>query len=243
MRNIKAQNYVNSGMSIIFFLITVAYLIFLTATVAIYGYNESFLLLNNNHLNWLDWPMFIITHLGDSLILTSILCLILIRKHPETVVNIIIAVVITGLLGQLLKQALFDGWDRPIRVFEGVTAIHTLPNYRLFHNSFPSGHSITVASAFTILILNLKPKPLTQACIGLLIVIISYSRIYLGAHFPGDVLTGMLIGLIISYILFFPINKLTGQRSYPQTFKTIMTIIAIVGLITEVWLLRIYIPF
>ncbi|MBT8319977.1 MAG: phosphatase PAP2 family protein, partial [Gramella sp.] len=31
-------------------------------------------------------------------------------------------------------------------------------------------------------------------------IIVSYSRIYLGVHYPGDVITGMFIGAIFGYL-------------------------------------------
>lgn len=33
-------------------------------------------------------------------------------------------------------------------------------------------------------------------------IIVSYSRIYLGVHYPGDVLVGSLLGILISYSIF-----------------------------------------
>ena len=31
-------------------------------------------------------------------------------------------------------------------------------------------------------------------------IVVSYSRIYLGVHYPGDILTGMLIGAVFGYL-------------------------------------------
>lgn len=37
-------------------------------------------------------------------------------------------------------------------------------------------------------------------CLGLIPLLVGYSRIYLGVHYPGDILGGMLVGLFWGYI-------------------------------------------
>lgn len=159
------------------------------------GYQESFLLVNGWHHSFLDWPMFLLTHLGDALILTSLMVLIFGRQHPALVFNMILAVVIIGLFGQLLKNTWFEGWDRPFRIFEGIAEVHSVAGYRMFHNSFPSGHSIVVAVVISTYVFTDRPRLMLQALLAFAIMLISYTRVYVGVHFPGDVLAGTIIGV------------------------------------------------
>ena len=63
--------------------------------------------------------------------------------------------------------------------------------------SFPSGHSIAAFSAFTIL--GIKYGHLYFFIF--LAVMVSISRIYLGVHYPLDVLAGALLGIIFALIV------------------------------------------
>lgn len=223
-----------------FLIITGAYLLALLILIVLLGYNQSFLVLNAGHQPWLDWPMFFITHLGDSLILTSIISLIFIKKKPGTVLVVIVVVILTGLIGQILKETLFDGWDRPLRVFNESPVVYVLPNYRLFHNSFPSGHSITAMAAFTALIWSIKPGSVYQLLAAFAAIIITYSRIYLGAHFPGDVLAGSLIGIMFALLLTPYIEKMAAKINFGKEFRRIISVIAVFSLFLGAWLLRDY---
>ena len=179
----------------IFFSILLMYWLFLGLMLLLYGYHGSFLVLNSLHRPYLNYPMFLLTHLGDALILTSVLALILIRKRPALILYIIAMVIITGLFGQLLKHTVFDSFDRPLKVFEGLDVmVHTVAGYKMFHHSFPSGHSIVAAAAITSMISVLRWSKITQAIAALSLILISFTRIYVGVHFPGDVLLGSFIG-------------------------------------------------
>lgn len=225
-----------------FLAFTSIYLIGLSIILVIFGYQESFFVLNSNKTPWLDWPMFTLTHLGDSMILASLITLLYVRQKPDVALTVIIIVIITGLLGQVLKISLFEGWDRPLRVFNESSEVHTLANYRLFHNSFPSGHSITAMAAFTALVWCLKPSVFWQLIFATIAIIITFSRIYLGVHFPGDVLAGSLIGIITTLLITPYIYKWISNIKFYNTFKVVMTVLSVLLLIAGTFFLRIYFP-
>lgn len=60
--------------------------------------------------------------------------------------------------------------------------------------SFPSGHTATAFSIATSLTLRYPDKPVIIAISYLYAAIIGYGRMYLGVHYPSDVLGGMIIG-------------------------------------------------
>lgn len=78
--------------------------------------------------------------------------------------------------------------------------------------SFFSGHSSNSMAIATLLGLLLKPK-FPKALFLLLIwaFMMGYSRIYVGVHYPGDVLTGFSVGILSGLIFYklylFTINK------------------------------------
>ncbi|MBK6963303.1 MAG: phosphatase PAP2 family protein [Bacteroidales bacterium] len=194
-----------------FIAILIGYQLVLAVLVAVYGYTGSFLLLNGLHRDWLDAPMFLLTHLGDALILTSLFGLIFFRKNPGLVVLLILVVIITGLAGQLMKNFLFDSWDRPLSLIGRGGEVHTVYGYLLYQNSFPSGHSITASAAITAVVLTLRPGKPLMILLALFTAIVSYTRIYVGVHFAGDVLAGTVLGAAGAIFLTAWLSPRIGQ--------------------------------
>lgn len=99
--------------------------------------------------------------------------------------------IVTIGLGVLLKLLLDR--DRPFTDY--------VLNMRLDTPSFPSGHAVGSTVAYGLaayLLLQFLPAPWNYVAAGVLIVLIvliGISRVYLGAHFPSDVLAGWLLGL------------------------------------------------
>ena len=69
---------------------------------------------------------------------------------------------------------------------------------RLFENSMPSGHTQTAFTVASVLVWALskasKLRVWNGAAVLLVASIVGLSRIYVGAHFPVDVVVGALVG-------------------------------------------------
>lgn len=73
--------------------------------------------------------------------------------------------------------------------------------------SFPSGHTTSSFAAAFVLVKKFKVKarvinlgPIWPCFVMCLAVLISFSRIYIGVHYPLDVLAGMVLGAMIGKI-------------------------------------------
>lgn len=92
---------------------------------------------------------------------------------------------------------------RPYEVIEGLTSL--IGQQSDF--SFPSGH--TAASfAFATVILLTAPKKYSVPTL-VLATLIAFSRIYLGVHYPTDILGGIIIGALCGIVSVYIVKKAT----------------------------------
>lgn len=99
----------------------------------------------------------------------------------------------------------------------------TIPNVRQFFPmtnsySFPSSHAVNITAFGTVLYLIVKKenrKKWLFLFILPIIFIIDYSRIYVGVHYPSDVIFGTFVGFVVSlslYYFFIFINRKIIKR-------------------------------
>ena len=93
---------------------------------------------------------------------------------------------------------------RPNNVDALKRSLHTLINPTDY--SFFSGHASTSFALISFLYLVFKTKYKYPALLFIWPIIFSYSRIYLGVHYPSDILVGALFG-VLSGFLFFKLSK------------------------------------
>lgn len=105
----------------------------------------------------------------------------------EVVLRATLAAGIGWFIAKLIKTTVPRA--RPFQVFVSVPRLTPAPS----DDSFPSGHA-AAAVAFAVA---MTPLGLVIATpIALWALLVSFSRYYLGVHFPSDIVAGALIGVI-----------------------------------------------
>jgi len=140
-----------------------------------------------------------ISYLGDALVLFPFVFIFLFIK-PKLWEAIIISSLFTLITSAVLK--LIFAVPRPAAMINMETfTIMGRPN--ILHTSLPSGHAMTAFMVISILLYAFMPKKMSSRIIWttLLItigLIIGFSRVAVGAHYPLDVVVGCILGYIMA---------------------------------------------
>lgn len=145
---------------------------------------------NHFHNGFTDFIFPIITALGNAGVIWLVigLCLVFTQKYRRYGVMIFIALALTYTLGDLVLKPMFAR-PRPYMDSPGRMLLINAPG----SYSFPSGHAASSFSAATILWrMNRK---FGLFCF-ILAALIALSRVFLFVHYPSDVLTGAVLGIL-----------------------------------------------
>jgi len=111
---------------------------------------------------------------------------------------------------QSLKHLVFDQEQRPSAVYDNLSPVDGLERHK--NNSFPSGHTTAAFTFFTILAVSVRKK-WVQILAAFSALLVGISRIYLGQHYLNDVVTGAVLGLLLSSMIIFFIREKSSMFS------------------------------
>jgi len=147
---------------------------------------------------WLDRLFLMITQTGGSILIVFPVLAMLIylwrRSEKITAILYLVSVITFPLVSVVVKNE----FARPRQaIFPPLVVEHTY--------SFPSGHSLTAVAVYGLAAVLLWQRGHRMLAIisGIWVFLIGLSRVYLGAHYPSDVLSSFAVGTIMLIIVLF----------------------------------------
>ncbi|HEX5788224.1 MAG TPA: phosphatase PAP2 family protein [Woeseiaceae bacterium] len=165
---------------------------------------------------WVEEAARDITALGSTTVLALLLiaacCYLLLRQKWRTALFVLLAI----LGGAAMSFFLKSGFDRPRPDLVAHQA-------QVFTSSFPSSHAMASAVTFLTLgalLARAEPSRRLKAYImgtaALLTLIVGASRVYLGVHWPSDVLAGWVAGAAWALAAWLLARLLQSRRTLDE---------------------------
>jgi undecaprenyl-diphosphatase len=165
---------------------------------------QLFLFFNGHHSGFWDIVMWHISGKWEWIPFYIFLLYFVIRKYKLNSIWILLSIaLVIALADSISSQIIKDSVHRlrPSHNPGIESVIHIVNNYRGGTYGFVSSHAANTFAVAVFLSLLFKNRWFGFS-IFIWATIVSYSRIYIGVHYPGDVLGGAILGSVLSLIVF-----------------------------------------
>lgn len=152
-------------------------------------------IISEHRNSFLNGAMPIITYAGDLIFWVIIIAYLFLfgnRKKKKIGLILLIGLCISFLLVYGLKEGFAR--DRPALSEDKILVDSFYSDY-----SFPSGHTARGFFGFIIIFANFK-KRYSFPILGL-VTLVAYSRVYVGLHYPTDIIGGIFLGICLAAVL------------------------------------------
>jgi len=177
---------------------------------------DIFLFLNGLHNSFFDFIMYWVSKTVVWIPLWLYFIFLLISEYKKQAVWIIIALLVAVSLADSISVNLFKNVFerlRPCHNGEIANIVHIVKDHCGGKYGFVSSHASNMFAIAVFMGLALKSKFKYSFLLLLLWAsLIAYSRIYLGVHYPTDVIGGGLLGSIIAYAIWKLISKALDHK-------------------------------
>lgn len=170
------------------------------------------------HTEFLDQIFILITMLGEEYFYILVLGYMYWCSNKEITRYLVLSLTFSSVLNGAMKEIVNS--QRPYLVAD----IRALRVETALGTSFPSGHTQTVVSFYFALAMRVK-KAWAWILGSTLVVLVGLSRIYLGVHWPRDVVGAIILGVLSVLMMMFLYRKEREKGILWQYYLLIMGIV------------------
>lgn len=123
------------------------------------------------------------------------------KKITLILVSLVVLIVLTDQSSNQVKHAVKR--YRPSHNLEIQELVHSVNNYKGGQYGFFSSHAANTFGVATFLCLLFNDRKLIfKYHFFIWAIVVSFTRIYLGVHYPSDIFVGMLDGILVGFVVF-----------------------------------------
>ncbi|NLA25530.1 MAG: phosphatase PAP2 family protein [Bacteroidales bacterium] len=181
---------------------------------------EIFLYLNSANSSFFDPIMWFLSGKIIWLIAVAVILFFLFKKYGNKIWIFVIALALCFLLTEQVCNLIKHSVQRyrPSHNLEISFLAHNLNDYKGGLYGFPSAHAANSFGLAVLSILLIRRKTFT-VFILIWATLVSYSRIYLGVHYPSDILAGILLACILAFGVFYLLKLILKRRKISINFQ------------------------
>lgn len=172
------------------------------------------LFLNGMHHPLIDPVMYYFTKTFFWLPLYGLLIFLVFKKYGKQGWFVLLGAGLTILLADGITSTIMKPFFARLRPSHDPSLdglVHLVNGYRGGLYGFASSHAANTFGTALFIFLVLRPFHKWIGWIFLWAVVMTYTRIYLGVHFPGDIIVGAIVGIASGWISFQLVKRILAR--------------------------------
>ena len=183
---------------------------------------EALLAVNGWHDVFQDAFWWMVSSKLSSLLLVLAFIWVLMRQNRRHALLVLAMLALAFVLADQVSSGLIKHLVERLRPTHDPSlenAVHVINGYRGGLYGFVSSHAANSFAAATLLAFVMRHKAVTFSLFTWALLQ-CYSRVYLGVHYPGDILGGVIVGVLAGWLIWRLMRWIQHRHHLPQGLYT-----------------------